>query len=162
VSAPAVSAVFHVPLTAVVEMAAVVVIRVFSFDTAAVIFVFSSLKSGLAARPGPITAMFAEAWATARPVVHVPARGNAPQATRDLASVHDDPAASMIVGVVPNPAHAVPVPAVHEEDLLIVFRYNLHPGADFDQNRRGFKADGWDADLHLQVHLRGAGLGKGD
>jgi hypothetical protein len=68
----------------------------------------------------------------------------------------------MVSRVVPHPARAVPVPAVYEEDLLVVFRHNLHTWADFDQGGRGFKTDCWYADLHLKVHLRCTGSGKGD
>jgi hypothetical protein len=95
-------------------------------------------------------------------IVPVLARGNAHQTARDLAPVRDHPTAAVVARVVPIPAHAVPVPAVYEENLLFVFRHNLHARADFDQDRWVFKPDGRDANLHLQVHLGCTGLGEGN
>jgi hypothetical protein len=73
-----------------------------------------------------------------------------------------DPTAPVVLRAVPHPAPAVPVPTVYEEDLLLVFGHNLYAGADFDQHGCGFEPDCRYADLHLKVHLRGAGSGQGD
>jgi hypothetical protein len=131
--------------------------------TAVVVFpVFPLLKSGLTAVPGHLPSVLVEIRASGSRVMPVPARRNAQQTSRDLSPVGDDPAAPVISRVVPRPARAVPVPAVHEEDLLLVFRNNLDTGADLDQDGRVFKPDCRYADLDLKVDLRFTGSGKGD
>ena len=148
---PVLPALLVVAVVAAVETAAVVVFPVFPL-----------LKSGLTAMPWHFPSMFVEIGASGSRVVPIPARGNAQQTPRDLSSVGDDPAAPVVSRVVPRAARAVPVPAVHEEDLLLVFRNDLDTRADFDQNRRGFEPDCGCADLDLKVHLRFTASGKGD
>jgi hypothetical protein len=138
-------------VVAAVEAAAVVVFPMFPL-----------LKAGLTAMPWHLPSMFVEIRASGGRVVPVPARGDSQQTSRDLSSVGDDPAAAVVSRVVPLPARAVPVPAVHEEDLLVVFRHNLDTGADLDQDGRVFKPDCRYANLDLKVDLRFTGSGKGD
>ena len=122
--------------------------------------VFSPLELGLAMVTSHVPSRFVHAR-TLGVIVPVSARGNAHQAARDLSPAGHDPAAAVVARAVPRSPRAVPVPAVHEEDLLLIFRHDLYAGADFDQRGCGFEADCRYADLHLKVHLRGAGSGKG-
>jgi hypothetical protein len=148
---------FVVP--ALLVVAVVVVLETPWFDLFPVV---SPLELGLAAVPwGHLPSRFDPAR-TLGPVVPVSAGRNAHQAPRDLSPLNRHPAAPVVLRSVPHPTRAVPVPAVHEEDLLLVFRDNLYAGADFDQSGCGFEPNCRDADLDLQVHLRGAGLGIGD
>jgi hypothetical protein len=144
--------------------ALLVVAVVAAVETAAVVVfpVFPLLKSGLATAPWHLPSMFVEIRASGSRVMPVPARGNAQQTSRDLSSVDDDPTAAVVVHAIPRSARAVPVPAVHEEDLLVVFRHNLDTGTDLDQDGRVFKPDCRYADLDLKVDLRFTGSGKGD
>jgi len=134
-----------------------------TFKAAAIVVfgVFSPLELGLASVPAHLPAWFVHAR-TLGVIVPVSAGGNAHQAAWNLSPASDDPTAAMVARAVPRSARAVPVPAVHEEDLLLVFWHHLNAGADFDQRGCGFEADCRYADLHLKVHLRGAGSGKGD
>jgi hypothetical protein len=159
------SAVPVVRFAVLLVLAALLVVTVIvAVETAAVVVfpVFPLLKLGLAAVPWWYLPSRFIHTRTLGPIVPVPAGRNAHQAARNLAPVGHDPTAPMVVRAVPRPARAVPVPAVHEEDLLLIFRHNLYARADFDQNGCGFEADCRYADLDLKVHLRSAGSGKGD
>jgi hypothetical protein len=120
-----------------IEMAAIVVFRV-----------FSPLELGLAMVPSHLPSRFVHTR-TLGPIVPVPAGRNVHQAPWDLAPVNHGPTAPVVSRAVPRPARAVPVPAVYEEDLLVVFRHNLYTGADFDQSGCGFESDCRYADLDL-------------
>jgi len=137
-------------ITVAVGAAAIVVFRV-----------FSSLDLGLAMVPSHLPSRLVHAR-TLGVIVPVSAGGNAHQAAWDLSPVNHDPAAAVVARAVPRSARAVPVPAVYKEDLLLVFWHHLYAGADFDQRGCGLEADCRYADLHLKVHLRGTGSGKGD
>jgi hypothetical protein len=56
----------------------------------------------------------------------------------------------------------MPIPAVDEEDLVLVFRDDLNPGADLDQNGCGLEPDRRHGDLDLHVDLRAADAGTGE
>jgi len=139
------------------------VVAVVAIRTAAVVVfrVFSPLELGLAPVPSHLPSRFVHAR-TLGVIVPVSAGGNAQQASRNLSPTSYDPSAPMVARAVPRPARTVPVPAVHEEDLLLIFRHDLYAWADFDQNGCIFEADCRHADLHLKVYLRSAGSGKSD